>query len=88
MSFVQQKGGRLICLDTFRVGTAFLNMFLEGRKKEEIKGTRGRKRSSYCMTSRKKRVLEVEIGSTRSRAVGNLLWKTLWTYLKADYRLN
>ena len=35
----------------------------------------------------KERILEIEVGSTRSRSVENWLWKRLWT-CKTDYEMN
>jgi hypothetical protein len=39
----------------------------------EVTGRRGRRLSSYWMTLRKRRILEIERGSTRSHCVGNSL---------------
>jgi hypothetical protein len=40
------------------------------------------------MTLKNDRMLEIEIGSTRSLSVENSLWKRLWTCLKADCGMN
>ena len=39
------------------------------------------------MMSRKDRILETEIGRTRSHCVEKWLWKWLWMCRKADYRM-
>jgi len=36
------------------------------------------------MIFRKERILETEIGSTRSHSMENSLWKRLWTFGKTD----
>jgi hypothetical protein len=44
--------------------------------------------SSYCVTDRKVRILEIERESTGSHSVENSLWKRLWISLKTDYGMN
>ena len=44
--------------------------------------------SSYRLSLRKEKILETGRRSTRSHYVESSLWKTLWTYRKADYTMN
>jgi hypothetical protein len=40
--------------------------------------------SSYCITLRKQKILEIERSGSRSHCVENSLWKRLWTSRKID----
>jgi hypothetical protein len=55
---------------------------LRGKYRNEEEGV-----SSYWMTLRKKKILEIERGSTRSHPVENSLWKRLRTCRKTDCRM-
>ena len=56
---------------------------MEGRI--EVTGKRGRRISSYGTSLRKRRILRIEGGSTRSHRAEKSLWKKLWTCLEVDY---
>ena len=55
---------------------------VEGRI--EVTGRRGRRRTRIPDGLKEKRILEIEIGSTRSHSVENLLRKMLWTCRETD----
>jgi hypothetical protein len=44
--------------------------------------------SSYWLTLRKEKLLQIERGSTGLFSVENSLWKRLWISRKTDYEMN
>jgi hypothetical protein len=64
-----------------------LKHIIEGKIEGRIELT-GIKRKQLLDDLMEQRILEIEIGSTRSHSVENLLWKQLWTCHKTDNRMN
>jgi hypothetical protein len=65
-----------------------LKYVIEGKieARIEVTGRRGR-RQWHPVDEGKEKMLEIQRGSTRSHAVENSLWKSLWTCRKRDYRI-
>jgi len=55
---------------------------VEGRI--EVTGRRGRRHTQFSDDFKEKRILEIEIGSTRTHSVENSLRKLLWTCRETD----
>ena len=73
--------GRILCRNCLL--THSIEGKVEGRI--EVMGRRGRRRTQFWDDFKEKRILEIEIGITRTHSVGNSLRKLLWTCRETDY---